>query len=127
MSCAPARRRGLWWPVAAAAVGLAGAVSAGVAAAGNKAGDGATVEGGIWKAVVPAPGVMHGEFDNDDPIGLTAGVRIRADCSINWRDPDAGKLYCFASATSLVVFLDAPHAYLERARAQWLRLGDSAR
>jgi hypothetical protein len=70
---------------------------------------------------------MHGEFDNDDPIGLTAGVRIRADCSVNWLDPDAGKLYCFSSATSLVFFLDAPHAYLERARAQWLRLGDTVR
>jgi hypothetical protein len=81
---------------------------------------------GIWKAVVP-PGAMHGEFDNDDPVGLVAGARIRADCSINWVDPDGGKLYCFSSATSLVFFLDAPHAYLERARAQWVRLTDGAR
>lgn len=80
---------------------------------------------GIWKAVVPAPGMMHGEFGNDDPIGLTAGVRIRADCSINWVDPDEGRLYCFSSATSLVVFLEAPHAYLEKARAQWRRLEGS--
>jgi hypothetical protein len=81
---------------------------------------------GIWKAVVPPPGTMHGEFDNDDPIGLTAGVRIAADCSINWVDPDADKLYCFSSATSLVFFLDAPHAYLRRAREQWLHLGGGA-
>ena len=79
-------------------------------------------EEGIWKAVVPARDTMHGEFDSHDPIGLTAGVRIKADCSINWVDPDAGQLYCFSSATSLVVFLDAPHAYLERARVQWQRL-----
>ncbi|HET7740681.1 MAG TPA: cytochrome D1 domain-containing protein [Mycobacterium sp.] len=79
-------------------------------------------EGGIWKAAVPAQGTMHGEFDNNDPIGLTAGDRIQADCSINWVDPDTGQLYCFASATSLVVFLDAPRAYLERARLQWQRL-----
>jgi len=83
----------------------------------------AATDGGIWKAVVPPPGTMHGEFDNHDPIGLAAGVRIEADCSINWVDPDAGKLYCFSSATSLVFFLDGPRAYLERARAQWLRLG----
>jgi len=70
---------------------------------------------------------MRGEFENDDPIGLAAGVRIRADCSINWTDPDAGKLYCFASATSLVLFLDAPHVYLARAQAQWLRLEEGAR
>jgi hypothetical protein len=68
---------------------------------------------------------MHGEFDSNDPIGVTAGVRIKADCSINWVDPDAGRLYCFSSATSLVVFLDAPHVYLERARAQWQRLRSS--
>ncbi len=87
--------------------------------------DPAPSEGGIWKAVVPAKGSMHGMFDSHDPIGLGAGVKIKADCSINWVDPDAGDLYCFSSATSLVVFLDAPHAYLERARAQWQRLGGS--
>jgi hypothetical protein len=76
---------------------------------------------GIWKAVVP-PTAMHGEFASHDPLGLAAGVAIAADCSINWVDPDAGKLYCFSSATSLVVFLDAPNAYLQRARAQWLHL-----
>jgi hypothetical protein len=81
---------------------------------------------GIWKAVVP-PAAMYGEFANHDPLGLAAGVAISADCSINWVDPDAGKLYCFSSATSLVVFLDAPHAYLKRARAQWLHLENSAR
>jgi hypothetical protein len=81
-------------------------------------------DAGIWKAVVP-PAAMHGEFDNDDPIGLTAGVSIRADCSINWVDPDEDRLYCFSSATSLVVFLEAPRAYLERARAQWRRLRES--
>ena len=87
----------------------------------------APASGGIWKAIVPPPGTMHGEFDNNDPIGLAAGVRIAADCSINWVDPDAGKLYCFSSATSLLVFLEGSHAYLERARVQWLRLSGSAR
>jgi YVTN family beta-propeller protein len=83
-------------------------------------------EGGIWKAVVPPKETMYGEFDGNDPIGLTAGVRIKADCSINWVDPDdAGQRYCFASATSLVVFLEAPRAYLERARVQWQRLAHS--
>lgn len=82
--------------------------------------------GGIWKAVVP-PGAMHGEFANNDPLGLAAGVAIQADCSINWVDPDAGKLYCFSSATSLVVFLDSPHVYLERARAQWRHIEGSPR
>jgi len=65
---------------------------------------------------------MHGEFDNNDPVGLAAGVRVPADCSINWTDPDTHQLYCFASATSLVVFRDAPRAYLTRANRSWLAL-----
>lgn len=87
----------------------------------------AAAAGGIWKAVVPAPGTMHGEFDSLDPFGLSAGASVEADCSINWSDPDAGKLYCFSSATSLELFLEAPHLYLERARVQWLRLKDRSR
>jgi hypothetical protein len=82
---------------------------------------------GIWKAVVPPAGVMHGEFGSDDPVGLAAGVRIPADCSINWVDPDGGRLYCFATATSLVVFLDTPRSYLRAAEAQWRRLGGGTR
>jgi hypothetical protein len=66
---------------------------------------------------------MHGEFGGNDPIGVSAGVRIFADCSINWVDPDDRRLYCFSSATSLVFFLDAPQEFLRRARRQWRDLG----
>jgi hypothetical protein len=108
----------LWYLVVVTAVGLPGTLAAGDA-------NDTQGEGGIWKAVVPPPGAMHGGFDSNDPVGLTAGARIKADCSINWVDPDEGQLYCFSSATSLEVFLDAPRAYLERARVQWRRLGGS--
>jgi hypothetical protein len=74
---------------------------------------------GIWKAATPAEGAVRGEFANNDPIGLSAGVRIWADCSINWVDPDTRRRYCFSSATSLVVFLETPHSYLERAVKNW--------
>lgn len=76
---------------------------------------------GIWKAVVP-PKTMKGEFDNLDPLGVAAGARIPADCSLNWVDPDDGKLYCFVSGTSLEFFLDGPKAHLQQARAGWLKL-----
>ena len=76
---------------------------------------------GIWKAVVP-PVAMKGEFDDFDPLGVAAGARIKADCSLNWIDPDDGKLYCFSSGTSLQVFLDAPRANIARARAGWRKL-----
>jgi hypothetical protein len=76
---------------------------------------------GIWKAATPAAGTAHGEFGNNDPIGLSAGVRIWADCSINWIDPNTGRRYCFSSATSLVVFLERPESYLASARGYWER------
>jgi hypothetical protein len=74
--------------------------------------------GGIWKAAVP-PKPMTGEFDSLDPLGVAAGTRIKADCSLNWIDPDDGKRYCFSSGTSLEFFLDKPQATLERARTSW--------
>jgi hypothetical protein len=77
---------------------------------------------GIWKAATPPPGSTRGEFDDSDPVGLAAGQRIRADCSVNWLDPDSGKRYCFSTATSLVSFLTAPHQYLAQAAAVWDRL-----
>jgi hypothetical protein len=69
---------------------------------------------GIWKSYVPHD--VKGELDSYDPIGLIAGALIKTDCSINWRDPDTGKLYCFASGTSLVYFENWPHTYISRAR-----------
>jgi hypothetical protein len=76
---------------------------------------------GIWKAVVP-PTMMKSEFDGFDPIGLAAGARIKADCSINWINPDDGSRYCFSSGTSLEFFLVSPNANIASARAAWLTL-----
>ena len=81
---------------------------------------------GIWKAVVP-PKSMTGEFDSFDPIGIAAGARIKADCSLNWINPDDGKRYCFSSGTSLEIFMDMPHAHLERAEAEWRKMLDAER
>jgi hypothetical protein len=76
---------------------------------------------GIWKAAVP-PKPMKGEFDSMDPLGVAAGARIKADCSLNWIDPDDGALYCFSSGTSLEFFMDNPQASVERARQGWQKL-----
>jgi len=71
--------------------------------------------------------VRHGANATDPRhAGLSAGVKIKADCSINWVDPDFGRRYCFSTATSLVVFLDVPRAYLARARKNWDRISMSA-
>ena len=99
----------LFAALSAAAVSHARAQAAPTAAAPS---------GGMWKAAVP-PKPMRGEFDSLDPLGVAAGARIKADCSLNWIDPDDGKLYCFSSGTSLEFFLDKPQANLERARTRW--------
>ena len=75
-------------------------------------------EAGIWKWVVP-PVKMKGAFDDNDPIGVIAGKKIPADCSINWTDPDTHRLFCFSSATSLVYFLNAPKGNTARAEKAW--------
>jgi hypothetical protein len=96
------------------------AVAAGISHA-QPAPAGTTHSGGIWKAAVP-PKPMKGEFDEFDPLGIAAGAMIKADCSLNWINPDDGKRYCFSSGTSLEFFLDMPRANLERARAGWRKL-----
>lgn len=74
--------------------------------------------GGIWKASVPPVG-MSAEFGGYDPIGLATGAMIKADCSLNWIDPDTHKLYCFSSATSQSYFQDWPKRNIERAARTW--------
>ncbi len=75
-------------------------------------------EKGIWKWVVP-PVKMKGAFDDNDPLGVIAGKKIPADCSINWTDPNTHQLYCFTSATSLVYFLYSPQTNIVRAQKNW--------
>ncbi len=107
---------GWWFAILAALSAATSAVSHAEPAAGR-----AGRNGGIWKAAVP-PKPMQGEFESLDPLGVAAGARIQADCSLNWINPDDGRLYCFSSGTSLEFFLDQPQSNLERARAGWLKL-----
>jgi len=100
---------------------LLAALSAAAVSHAQPAPAGTASSGGIWKAAVP-PKPMKGEFDSLDPLGVAAGARIKADCSLNWIDPDDGARYCFSSGTSLEFFLDDPQASIARARAGWLKL-----
>src|SRR5579859_3176598 len=100
---------------------LASLLAASIVSGAEPPAAGAAALGGIWKAAVP-PKPMTGEFDGLDPLGVAAGARIKADCSLNWVDPDDGKRYCFSSGTSLEFFLDEPQANLERARLGWRKL-----
>ena len=110
------------WLLLAASSGLAVSARVGAQASPADAARDGAYPPGIWKAVVP-PRPMSGQFDDFDPIGIAAGARIKADCSLNWVDPDDGKLYCFSSGTSLEIFLDQPHVNIQRARQGWIKLG----
>jgi hypothetical protein len=85
----------------------------------------AHAQSGIWKAYVPEPGSVQGEFNSTDPVGLASGAEIHADCSLRWVDPKTQKTYCFASGTSLQTFLDAPERFIRAAEAGWLKLHPS--
>lgn len=74
--------------------------------------------GGIWKSAVPRE-FMHGAFGNHDPVGLMNGQFIKADCSINWTNPDSGRLFCFSTPTSMAYFLYWPRRNTERAKLFW--------
>lgn len=106
-----------------AALVCAAMFATGAAYAGSSAEEGVRTAparhgGGIWKAVVP-PSAMQAEFGGHDPIGLASGAKIKADCSLNWIDPDTHKLYCFSSATSQSYFQDWPKRNIERASRAW--------
>ena len=80
---------------------------------------------GIWKAYTPHG--VHGALNNYDPIGLIAGALIHADCSINFRDPDNGKLYCFSSGASLLSFQRWPKANGRKANEAFERMKKEVR
>jgi hypothetical protein len=69
---------------------------------------------GIWKFKVPEVPI-HGEFNDEDPVGLAAGTHLKTDCSINMAADD-GKVYCFTIRTSLEFFEGSPRKYIIAAR-----------
>jgi YHS domain-containing protein len=68
----------------------------------------------VWKFKPPPTGI-RAEFNNEDPVGLAAGVHLGTDCSINWTGAD-GKIYCFTTNASLQFFEESPQSYLSSAR-----------
>ena len=63
----------------------------------------------------PVPPV-HGEFDDSCAMGMSEGQTIHTDCSVNWTDPDDGKVYCFSSESSKEAFLKDPKANIAKAK-----------
>ncbi|MEZ5828286.1 MAG: hypothetical protein R3D30_08780 [Hyphomicrobiales bacterium] len=58
----------------------------------------------------------HGEFDDSCTMGLADGQMVATDCSVNWTDPDDGKVYCFSSENSKSAFLKDPKGNIAKAK-----------
>jgi len=63
----------------------------------------------------PAP-AANGEFDDSCAMGLSEGQTIHTDCSVNWIDPDDGKVYCFSTEKSKNAFLKDPKGNIAKAK-----------
>lgn len=61
------------------------------------------------------PHGLRGEFHIYDSDRAHCWRTHPYDCSINWTDPDDGRVYCFNSATSLVYFENWPKTYSHKA------------
>jgi hypothetical protein len=90
------------------------ALCAALIAATPRAGAADQQPDGIWKSRVPSTPI-HGEFNDEDPVGLASGAHLKTDCAINLIAED-GKLYCFTTRTSLEFFEGSPQTYLSAAR-----------
>lgn len=102
-------------PALGSAVAFAAALACAPEAAAQKYGP----HGDIWKYQVPKHGI-HGEFDNEDVMGVIAGKHIKTDCSVNV--VKGGKTYCFTAAASQTFFKYAPNTNLEKAHESWERM-----
>jgi hypothetical protein len=63
----------------------------------------------------------EGEFNKECAMGLAMGQHIPTDCSVNWTNPADGKTYCFSSAETRDMFLNASTVNLKKAQAEFGR------
>jgi YHS domain-containing protein len=44
------------------------------------------------------------------------------DCSVNWKDPETGKTYCFSNEQTKMLFLQDPEENIQKAEDAFARL-----
>ena len=78
-------------------------------------------------AVVPSAFAdAKGEFDGLCAYGLTKGMDVKTDCSINWTDPSTSRKYCFSSAAAKSSWSADTRGNLGRAEASYRALAMKA-
>src|SRR6476661_5664833 len=69
-------------------------------------------------AMAPAPAAAvpaDGELDNSCTFGLTKGLVVNTECSLNWTAPDVKK-NCFSSESSKEAFLQSTTENIQKAK-----------
>ncbi|UCH49247.1 MAG: hypothetical protein JSU95_05530 [Betaproteobacteria bacterium] len=56
------------------------------------------------------------EFDGLDAMSLAKGKKVETDCSITWKNPKDGKVYCFANARNQFMFTQNTKTFVPRAQ-----------
>lgn len=76
----------------------------------------------VWKFALFAPALATSamanadEFNGYDAMSLSQGKQVETDCSINWKNPKDGKVYCFANARNQFMFKQNTKTFVPRAQ-----------
>jgi len=67
--------------------------------------------------------VLAEEFENTCAWALAErGVEKITNCTVNWKDPDTGKTYCFSNEQTRMLFLQDPEENISRAENAFAKL-----
>ena len=73
-------------------------------------------------ALLPTLAVA-GEFENICAWALAdRGVERKTECSVSWKDPATGKIYCFSNEQTKMLFLQDPEENISRAEDAFAKL-----
>jgi YHS domain-containing protein len=67
--------------------------------------------------------VLAGEFENTCAWALAErGVEKITNCTVNWKDPETGKTYCFSNEQTKQLFLQDPEENIRKAEDTFAKL-----
>jgi len=73
-------------------------------------------------ALLPTRAVAE-EFGNFCAWALADhGAERKTNCSVNWKDPKTGKIYCFSNEQTKMLFLQDPEENISRAEDAFAKL-----
>jgi YHS domain-containing protein len=74
-------------------------------------------------AVLLPTQALADEFETTCAYGLAErGVQVKTNCSISWKNPATGKVYCFSSEQTKQLFLQDPEENIRKAEDIFAKL-----